>query len=654
MNAAPAAPQANGRPRLDWQLGLLLLALTLGLVADGWSRLRPGPFSIDEVTYQLMARSAVDGRLFVWNGYDELPSPELQTLQVRATPGGLSAQYPAGYAFVAAPFLALFGYRGLFVLNALAFVATALVCHRLALRIVGDRRWALLASAFWASGTYAWSYALSIWPHSVAVLAVVATALCCVRGSAALPRRLALAWFFAAGLICGLGTSVRLDVSLCALPLLAPALLRGRSGYSDALAFAAGMVPGVALLSAVNFAKWGSLMPLSYGSKAHDATIPWTLAVTLAALLLSLKFRSRIGRSLGTRGALAGAVALVALVALLPGLRRQLLALLEGVFALVIDAGALPVDASELAIERSPSGAVIYEGGLKKALIQSSPALPLALVAFVVLLRKPVRFDTAWLLAGIPLSYIGFYGASAWHGGMCFSMRYLLPVLPFAAIASALALRALSCSGRWLTLSSAGGVGFALVVMMAVTSEANSSARSSNELLLLAMPLLMAGMLAVTVTVWALRSSAAAARVSVLLAALGYGHAFAVTMAYDVPIERRVRAFNRDVAERVSAHVSDDSLLFAQDPDSLYLVAELRERVRIALPLRDGFRDFTRLASFHARSGRRVYAAFRGPIWRALADGGRLEGFELTPLTKAGGFELYELREGQRFAGDTR
>nr|MDQ2645067.1 hypothetical protein [Myxococcota bacterium] len=75
-----------------------------------------------------------------------------------------------------------------------------------------------------------------------------------------------------------------------------------------------------------------------------------------------------------------------------------------------------------------------------------------------------------------------------------------------------------------------------------------------------------------------------------------------------------------------------------------------RERVRIALPLRDGFRDFGRLASFHARHGRRIYGAFTPHVWRAVEHNGKLEGFVTRPLARVGWFELRELSEGERSA----
>ncbi|MDQ2645965.1 MAG: hypothetical protein M3020_19275, partial [Myxococcota bacterium] len=256
---------------------LVLVAIALGLLLDATLRLRTGPFSIDEITYQLMAKNAAAGRLFIWNGYEELASPELQSLQIRATPGGLSAQYPQGYALLAAPFYALFGYAGLFALNAVAFVGGAALCQRLAYRVLGDARWAALATALWAFASYSWEYALGIWPHSVAVLAVLASARFLFHGVTHPERRSSGRSLLAGGLCVGLGATVRLDVVLCAAPLLLPLLGRGTLGLRRGAAFALGLLPGALLASYFNLRKWGSAMPLSYGSAAHDQVVPWLL-----------------------------------------------------------------------------------------------------------------------------------------------------------------------------------------------------------------------------------------------------------------------------------------------------------------------------------------------------------------------------------------
>src|SRR6266545_8052060 len=96
---------------------------------------------IDEVAYHRMVKSLVDGHgLYIWNGYEEFRSPELSALYMDPANGHLVAQYPYGFAFVAAPFYALFGYHGLFLVNALAEVGVVALCYRVAMQVLDDER----------------------------------------------------------------------------------------------------------------------------------------------------------------------------------------------------------------------------------------------------------------------------------------------------------------------------------------------------------------------------------------------------------------------------------------------------------------------------------------------------------------------------------
>jgi hypothetical protein len=637
----------SATPRLGWPGVSVLSAIALGLGLDFALWLRPGPFLIDEITYGLMAKSAAEGRPFIWNGYEELASQELESLQIRATPGGLSAQYPEGYALLAAPFRALFGYSGLFLLNACAFLIAAALCQKLAHRVLGNARAAALATALWAFATYSWEYALAIWPHSVALAAILGCALFVFDGVERAEDPRAFRRLLAGGLCVGFGLTVRLDVLLCAGPLLLPLLSRGRTGLKLGLGFALGLVPGALLASALNLRKWGSLLPISYGDAEHTQVVPWALAALVGLAALAFQQRARLVRVLGGRGlALALAVAALTLV-VVPATRRMLLDTLTGTFALVVDSSALPVDPTAVVLERRESGAAVYAGVLKKAVLQNCPYFTLGLAGLFVAFRDPSKRSAAWLLAGTPLAYFLFYGVSAWHGGLCYNMRYLLPALPFAAMASVLGLRALVAARRaWPPCVVGGAAALALTL---VVSPRGAGLETAEPFLLL-LPLLIAAVLGLC-AVWALlRSSRISKLATAALAGFGITHAACTGFGYDLGCSRWLRAANFDSAAAVAEHVRDDSLVFAQYPDPFYALVEIRQRIRIALPLRDRFHDFRRLASFHASHGRGVYAVLTPAMWHKLENSDKLEGFLTRPIALIGAFELRELVETERTA----
>jgi len=626
---------------------LLLSAIVVGLVLDFLFWLRPGPFLIDEVTYDLMAKNAAEGRRFIWNGYEELPSQELESLYVRASPGGLSAQYPEGYSLLAAPFRALFGYSGLFVLNACAFVVAAALCYRLAHRVLGDERSAAVATALWAFATYSWEYALAIWPHSVALAAVLGCALLVFEGIEREGDPKASRRLLAGGLCIGFGMTVRLDVIVCAGPLLLPLVTRGRTGLKLGLGFALGLLPGVLLASAMNFRKWGSLLPLTYGDVEHHETVPWTLA-TLAGLAgLAFQQRARLARLLGKRGIALTLVGAALALVLVPATRRVLLDTVSGTFALVVDSSALPFDPGAILLDRRPSGAPAYVGVLKKAVLQSCPYFTLGLVGLFALYRDAAKRSMVWLLVGTPLAYFLFYGVNAWHGGLCYNMRYFLPALPFAVIASVLGLGVLRAERRaWLPFV----VGAAAALALALGTTPRRATDEMAELVLLLVPLLVAALLGLS-SVWALlRPSSVTRLATALLAGFGIAHASCTGFGYDLACSRWLRGANFEMSAAVARHVRDDSLVFVQYADPFYTLVELRDRIRIALPQRDGFRDFPRLASFHARAGRAVYCVLTPELWRSLERSDRLEGLLTRPIARIGPFELRELIETERTA----
>ena len=83
----------------------LLLAALLAAHLLATSAFTPhGPLSVDECTYQLMARAAAGGTLSAWNGYEEFASPELAFVTLVPHGGALYPVPPALYAGLAWPF----------------------------------------------------------------------------------------------------------------------------------------------------------------------------------------------------------------------------------------------------------------------------------------------------------------------------------------------------------------------------------------------------------------------------------------------------------------------------------------------------------------------------------------------------------------------
>lgn len=643
-----------------------LLALAVGHLLVSLFAVVPGYLSIDEVTYHLMTKHQSEGRgLEVWNGYRELPSPELISASIVAHDGRLVGRPPVLYPTLAAPFYLLAGYRGMFALNALAFAAAAGLVFVLARRLFGDVDLALDAVLILVLASFAWEYSQAAWPHATALLFTLGAFTCAVPALFERCSRRAVGLAVAAGLVAGLGIGIRLDcVFLLAAILLMP-LFRSPWLPGRALAIVAGAAPPLGLLAAINRQRFGTWSPLSMGKEVGlDEIARYLPLLTLASAALVLLWAlTRRPVRCWLRSRRAGslvAVALVLVALALPASRRVLVREVRGAYTLGVDLRALDLDRREPAMQRSVGRAVVYIDGVKKALLQSCPYLPLLLLPALRLAPRPGKAAAARdhrhhpdagrlaLLFLVPAAFLGFYAQFSWHGGLCLNQRYLTAALPYTSILVAYALHRMvpPVAGRWREPLAAA------VATAALFFAASGGLRGGTgvELQYLTLPLLLAGALLVALLAALRRRPAAqAGRAIVALTAAALVWSSLTAFAYDLPLAQRTRRFHLETGRRAIELVAADSLFFADFVDPFSLLIE-NERVRIARPGLDGYHDMPRLTTFHLDAGRRVYGAFHPRAWELLVRG-PLAGFEIEPLWRAAGFVLAEIVPEQSAPG---
>ncbi len=240
---------------------LAFFALHL-LVSSIW--VAPGHATIDEGVYDFMLRDFVTrGSLAIWNGYEEFPSPELLLATMVVHDGTLLSQYPHVFTILATPFYWLFGYRGVFLLNALSFVGAVVVCFLLAQRLFRDSSLSLNSCLVLIFATFAWEYAQTGYPHAVSMLLVVLAVYCAVCSLQAPRGRRELWWAYAAGLTLGLGVGVRLDTIFALPAMLLPFVFAHPWRPRPAVVLSAGLLPGLIVLSVINYLKFGTISPFS-------------------------------------------------------------------------------------------------------------------------------------------------------------------------------------------------------------------------------------------------------------------------------------------------------------------------------------------------------------------------------------------------------
>jgi len=292
----------------------------------------PGYLSIDEATYHVMAKNfSESGGFEIWNGYREYPSPELELHFIFARKGRL-----------------VWGYRGLFFINAIAFIGIISLCYAISQKLFNDRNLTLNACLILILATFSWEYSQAAWPHATSSLFIMAAFYIFICSFYGKTTRTALLPALACGFITGLSAGIRMD-SIFILPCFIIAFLflePRRPGL--ALAVCLGALPGLSILSATNYSKFGVFSPFSYGRSVESSMglleimryLPFAGLITVAVAILWVFTRyPAMNASLRRykRPAIFMTILLIVILALIPGVRKTVEKPLNGAFQLIVD-----------------------------------------------------------------------------------------------------------------------------------------------------------------------------------------------------------------------------------------------------------------------------------------------------------------------------
>lgn len=628
-------------------LGLLHILVTLFFIV-------PGYLSIDEAVYHLATKSfSQTGGFEIPNGYKELPSPEMFHEFFPPNKGRLVAQYPYLFSVMAAPAYLIAGFYGLFLVNAIAFVGVVLLCYGIANRLLRDRNLALNACLILVLCTFAWEYSQAAWPHMTSVLFISAAIYCVVRAYVAERKREALGWVLGAGLMAGLGPSIRMEASLLAPTLLLPFLFARPWRPAEAVAVVAGTLPGLAAFGLANYQKFGAFSPFTYGGPIIISR--WLIIAILGLIVIAwIMTRTRWQEAVARHGSTlfwAGAVVLAALL-VVPQTRSFLLYVWKNFWVSVVDVRSLDTSLILPAMTRSSGGGVVYIGAQKKALIQSLPFLAVLVPPIARVLRGQEDYPALLILLLLPVTTIGYYAYAFYHsggyaGGLCLNYRYALPILPLLAILSAYGMECMK--DRWgqpLTFRTAAILCFFTALVYFLFVRGLSPTLNDLEFPFLDVPLFIAGSLLVMLLLGeVVQGDEIRVLRPVVWAILIIGLTWSSLVAYfcDFPKHRAHRAKNYYTGEAVRQVVAPDSVLFTFPAIDPFMRVIENHHVTVAFPGRDKFKDFPRLVNRHLDAGRRVYGAFYNDTWNRL-KAGPLAKYDLIPrLEPMPGFMVAEI-----------
>ncbi len=605
-----------------------------------------GAFVNDEETYLLMARNfAESGGLAIWNGYQEYPSAELVFQHTVAHEGRLVPHYPYLFPVLSFPLYQLFGNQGLLVLNAIAYAATVGVCFCLARILFRDAALALNACLILVFATFSWEYSQAIWPHAVSMLFVTASVYCAALALLSPGGRKSAALALAAGVVAGFGAGVRLDTIFVLPGLIVPFMFVRPWRPWCVLAACLGVVPGLAVLAATNYAKFGVVSAFTYTSKSVGGSadpisyLPIVFLGTgfLAGAWMISRSRGKVLTRTNRWVVAVGLVVLGGIVFLTPVYWGLVSRMAEGTYQLLVDLRIRDLDYSHGGLTRGPGGALVYIGGAKKALLQSCPYHVLLVVPITMLLRGTKHGLALGMLFLAPAAFVAPYAFYAWDGGLSLNLRYFTPILPFTSILAAFAWRQivpdLRDPDRLLAVIS-GCATAALYAMILIIGPAllwDPLTIAQQEMVFLTLPLAIA-VCALALIVARLikpRSIPRAALPAVM--AVGFVWSGLVAFAYDYPPAYEFRTSHATLSSTLERLIERDSLVIAYSARNFVFFPN-DHRVRVAKPQLDDFKDFLPLVEFHMDRNRAVYTWLTEAQERKMRDRRLLDDFALVPV----------------------
>jgi hypothetical protein len=588
---------------------LAVALLALGVVVS--LTVVPGVFVTDDNNYLINVLALRQGRVTVANTEGLTPSRELLAFEpgptarvVTSTPVASSA--PPLYAFIALPFSWL-GWRGLVALNTISYLAAAALVFAYTRRYATDASTPWIAATAFALGGFVIEYAQGVWPHALSIAL-------CTAGIVAAGRSLE-EWrpdiAAAAGFLLALATGVR---------------------YQNAVMLV--VAGGCLALWAVNRWKAVSVYALA-------AAVP--LAASAFINHVRLDSWNPISKGDGYLN-----------VGIARGTARSLFDPLTMFWARLVDFSVRPplVGPDFTWVTYQPvTGAHLMIGEtVQKAFLQSAPWAVLALVMFTLAWvprfamprgrRRQLQLMSLVTMA-ILLTF-AFSGIQR-HDGLVFNQRYLLELLPLAAIGFAWALDGLALSMRPLLVGVAWGALFVVVILRAIPFIGGPGNTPSlvRELAILKVPLFLAIALGI---LWL--TAASRVRVRPLLAAaaglcLGWG--LTLHVIDDVAASHRLRARKAGETAALDGVLPDGSALVAYTgyKDAAFPLLFTRDIVILDVRGDEGADAPTLIRELLARR-RRVFviqSGFKAEVLAAV-----LAGWQVERVVQPG-VDMVELRE---------
>lgn len=543
----------------------LLAALGLALVVTSIT----APFTIDEDNYLVTVASLRQGSFaladtaglprtnaLLWFDPVFWERPEPKTPVVSTA--------PPLYGFIALPF-SIFGWRGLQALNVLSLLVGTLLVFALARTFARRELTPWIAAWAFALGGFAIEYAQAVWPHMLATT----TSLGAICLAAKSRRHRSLAMAALGGILAGLSAGIRYQNIVLALVVGAGLWLFSERRWAASAAYALGLALPLLGSAIINFCRIDTPNPISKG-----------------------------GNYIPEVHTLIGGPVL-----------QELIDHLGAVWAMVIDyRHRPPMGTASAPWHWWPNvfGMFTYDGAVRKAWLQSSPWVAVALLFAATAWWKPrlsrEQRNESKALGLVIVAVLGVFAVAGYsrYAGLCYNARYLFELTPLAAVLLAWATEELSLNRRVVLLGAGVGAALGGAALLLPTSA------YLRDWLILTIPL---GLAILSVIGWSVRrKSRLAGTLSAALICASLVWGLCIHLGDDLPASRSRRLSNQSHLGVVAAlpETPTGLLTFGGYRDSLGPLLLDHEVVIADLSIDRGRMEHE-LVSLWMEQGRRVF-----------------------------------------------
>ena len=417
-----------------------IILLCLFFLVIGFILFVPGLFSIDEVTYFLMSHSLVKDHSFaIWNGFDEFNTTYFGIFEPVYYKKEMYGKYPPLYPVISYPFYSLFGLRGLFYINIISFIITIFILYKFTDLLFNNHHLSFLVCCVYSFCTFTFEYALGLWPHMLSVCLVISSYYLFEISSKQIDKITTSLFLFLSGFLISLSIGIRLQNIISVGIISLTILIFSKEKPISLAAFFIGNFPIFFIICYINYYRFGSIDPFSYGhysGKNIKFFLDYPELLLLFAfffLFFYLAFRFReiiLKTSKSFLKPILGTLSILLLVILLADPKWTFFNFLKNIYANLVD---LSVYFSKQSVSGQRAD-IVYFGHIKKALLQSCPFLILSFISPWIMKKESCEVRKIFLLSAAFFIQLMFTSSFFFHGGFAFNVRYALELLPFAVI----------------------------------------------------------------------------------------------------------------------------------------------------------------------------------------------------------------------------